>query len=95
MFTKCIWNVFRIGKLTFHSLNRCTNYYECENFSPTSKVCGGGLYFNQQAKTCDWPASVDTSVCSGRASNSGTHSGNGGSPAMNIQNSKHISEFSL
>ena len=79
---------------------KCSSYFECENFMPTTKECGPGLFFNEDKKNCDWPASVDQSRCSGSNgginanSNNGLNSNNKPDYSNNIHHSNHIGKFS-
>ncbi|CAO1408964.1 unnamed protein product, partial [Diamesa serratosioi] len=37
----------------------CTRYWTCWNGTATEQLCSGGLLYNEQAHSCDWPENVD------------------------------------
>ncbi|KAI8429522.1 hypothetical protein MSG28_000155 [Choristoneura fumiferana] len=37
----------------------CTRYWTCWNGTATEQLCIGGLLYNEQAHSCDWPENVD------------------------------------
>lgn len=37
----------------------CTRYWTCWNGTATEQLCIGGLLYNENAHSCDWPENVD------------------------------------
>lgn len=37
----------------------CSSYFRCVNDSPVQLPCPGGLHWNDEVKTCDWPANAN------------------------------------
>ena len=37
----------------------CTRYWTCWNGTATEQLCIGGLLYNEEAHSCDWPDNVD------------------------------------
>lgn len=37
----------------------CTRYWTCWNGTATEQLCIGGLLYNENTHSCDWPENVD------------------------------------
>lgn len=37
----------------------CTRYWTCWNGTATEQLCIGGLLYNENAHSCDWPENVE------------------------------------
>lgn len=37
----------------------CTRYWTCWNGTAAEQLCIGGLLYNEQARSCDWPENVE------------------------------------
>lgn len=37
----------------------CTRYWTCWNGTATEQLCGGGLLYNEDTHSCDWPENVE------------------------------------
>ena len=37
----------------------CTRYWTCWNWTATEQLCIGGLLYNENTHSCDWPDNVE------------------------------------